>query len=298
MKGIILAGGHGSRLNPITLSTTKQLLPVYSKPLIHYPLSILMWAGIREILLITKPKDKERYYAALKDGKHLGLDISYVEQTEPRGISEAFILGKEFIGKDDVCLILGDNIIHGYDLQAVLSDAVQRIKQKKTEALIFGYPVNNPKDYGIAKFDKNLKVVSLEEKPKKPKTNCAVIGLYIYKNTVVEDVKKIIPSQRGELEITDLNKIYLNRGTLDFHYLGRGMAWFDTGTFETYYEAISYVRGIEKRQGMMISNIEEVAYRMGYISKKELDNLISVMPNNEYRYYLENKVINEGNSNV
>ena len=298
MKGIILAGGHGSRLNPITLSTTKQLLPVYSKPLIHYPLSILMWAGIREILLITKPKDKERYYAALKDGKHLGLDISYVEQAEPRGISEAFILGKEFIGKDDVCLILGDNIIHGYDLQAVLSSAVQRIKQKKTEALIFGYPVNNPKDYGIAKFDKNLKVTSLEEKPQKPKTNCAVIGLYIYKNTVVEDVKKIIPSQRGELEITDLNKIYLNRGTLAFDYLGRGMAWFDTGTFETYYEAISYVRGIEKRQGMMISNIEEVAYRMGYISKKELDNLISVMPNNEYRYYLENKVINEGNSNV
>jgi len=298
MKGIILAGGHGSRLNPITLSTTKQLLPVYSKPLIHYPLSVLMWAGIKEILLITKPKDKERYYAALKDGKHLGLDISYVEQTEPRGISEAFILGKEFIGEDDVCLILGDNIIHGYDLQAVLSEAVEKIKQEKTEALIFGYPVNNPKDYGIAKFDKNLKVVSLEEKPQNPETNCAVIGLYVYKNTVVEDVKKIIPSQRGELEITDLNKIYLNRGTLDFHYLGRGMAWFDTGTFETYYEAISYVRGIEKRQGMMISNVEEVAYRMGYISKSELNNLIRVMPNNEYRHYLENKVVNKENSNV
>ena len=297
MKGIILAGGNGTRLNPITLSTTKQLLPVYSKPMIYYPLSLLMWAGIREILIITKPEDKVKYQAVFQNGSHLGLNIQYKIQHKPNGISEAFILGKEFIGDDDVFLVLGDNIIHGYDLQSVLASSVERIKKDNTDAIIFGYPVQNPKDYGIAKFDKNYKVVSLEEKPKKPKTNCAVIGLYMYKNTVVNDVKRITPSKRGELEITDLNKIYLNKGSLEFEYLGRGMAWFDTGTLETYYEAINYVRGIEKRQGMMISNIEEVAYRMDYISKDDLKMLVNKMPNNEYKNYLINKVINEEANN-
>ena len=297
MKGIILAGGNGTRLNPITLSTTKQLLPVYSKPMIYYPLSLLMWAGIREILIITKPEDKVKYQAVFQNGSHLGLNIQYKIQPKPNGISEAFILGKEFIGDDDVFLVLGDNIIHGYDLQSVLASSVERIRKDNTDAIIFGYPVQNPKDYGIAKFDKNYKVVSLEEKPKKPKTNCAVIGLYMYKNTVVNDVKRITPSKRGELEITDLNKIYLNKGSLEFEYLGRGMAWFDTGTLETYYEAINYVRGIEKRQGMMISNIEEVAYRMDYISKDDLKMLVNKMPNNEYKNYLINKVINEEANN-
>lgn len=297
MKGIILAGGNGTRLNPITLSTTKQLLPVYSKPMIYYPLSLLMWAGIREILIITKPEDKVKYQAVFQNGSHLGLNIQYKVQSKPNGISEAFILGKEFIGDDDVFLVLGDNIIHGYDLQSVLASSVERIKKDNTDAIIFGYPVQNPKDYGIAKFDKNYKVVSLEEKPKRPKTNCAVIGLYMYKNTVVNDVKGITPSKRGELEITDLNKIYLDKGSLDFKYLGRGMAWFDTGTLETYYEAINYVRGIEKRQGMMISNIEEVAYRMDYISKDDLKTLVNKMPNNEYKNYLINKVINEETNN-
>ena len=296
MKGIILAAGLGTRLYPITTCVSKQLLPVYNKPMIYYPLSVLMLAGIREILIICNPRDKKLFEALLGDGSQIGIEISYKEQKEPNGISEAFVIGEEFIGDDNVALMLGDNILYGYNLQELLATAVQKIKNG-TEAIIFGYPVQNPSEYGVVEYDKDYKVISLHEKPKKPKSNCAVVGLYMYNNSVVSKAKKLKPSFRGELEITDLNKKYLRQGKLFFEHLGRGYAWFDTGTCETYYEASNFIRSVERRQGLMISNIEEVAYGLGYVSDEELELLAGRLGNNQYKNYLLNKVINLGEKN-
>jgi len=282
MKGIILAGGSGSRLSPITKGVSKQLLPVYDKPMIYYPLSVLMLAGIREILVISTPEDLPIFKRVLQDGTQLGLTLSYMEQPRPEGLAQAFIIGERFIGRDAVCLVLGDNIFYGTNLSQILARAVQLDKG----GLILGYMVKDPERYGVVDFDASGKVVGLEEKPPKPKSNYAVPGLYFYDNTVIKIAKRLKPSGRGELEITDVNMTYLRRGDLRVEILGRGYAWLDTGTPEALQQAASFVQAIQERQGFKIACVEEIAYRQGYITKEELQNIAADFAQNDYGQYL------------
>jgi glucose-1-phosphate thymidylyltransferase len=282
MKGIILAGGTGSRLFPVTRVITKQLLPVYDKPLIYYPLSVLMLAGIRDILIISTGKDIERFKDLFSDGSFLGIKISYAVQDRPNGIGEAFIVGEDFIGKDKVSLILGDNIFYGQGFSDTLDLAVAR----KTGATIFAYYVNDPENFGVIEFDKNLNVLSIEEKHENPKSNYAATGLYFYDNDVIDIAKKIRPSARGELEITDINRIYLEEKKLHVELLGRGFAWLDTGTHESILEASHFVRTIEKRQGLKIACIEEIAYNKGYIGREQILKLAYSLSSSGYGDYL------------
>ena len=282
MKGIILAGGSGTRLYPITKSISKQIIPVYDKPMIYYPLAVLMLAGIREILIISTPRDLPFYKQLLGDGDNYGLNIEYAIQEKPNGLAEAFILGEDFIGTDSVALILGDNIFYGRHF----SELLQRATEIESGALIFGYYVADPTSFGVVEFDKSGRVISLEEKPKNPKSNYAIPGLYFYDNSVVEIAKKIKPSARGELEITSINEEYLKRGKLKVELFGRGMAWLDTGTHDGLLEASNYVAIVQHRQGMYISCIEEIAYRKGYISKEKLIELAQPMLKTDYGKYL------------
>jgi len=289
MKGIILAGGKATRLYPITKAVSKQLLPVYDKPMIYYPLSVLMLAGIRDILVISTPKDIIRFKDLLGDGGQLGINISYAVQPQPQGIAQSFIIGREFIGKDSVCLILGDNIFYGHNLTEVLKKA----SSLKDGAFIFGYYVNNPSRYGTIEFDNNGNVISIQEKPKKPKSNWAVVGLYFYDNNVVGISKKLKPSKRGELEITDVNNAYLKIGKLKVELLGRGYAWLDTGTYESLIDASIFIKTIEERQGLKIGCVEEIAYRMGFIEKKQLEKLAGGLTT-DYGEYLRRLLEDEG----
>jgi glucose-1-phosphate thymidylyltransferase len=282
MKGIILAGGSGSRLFPITRGVSKQLLPVYDKPMIYYPLSVLMLAGIREILVISTPQDLPIFKRILKSGSQLGLDFSFKEQPRPEGLAQAFIIGEEFIGNDTVGLILGDNIFYGPSLSRILQNAVKL----KRGGLIFGYLVKDPERYGVVDFDSSGNVIGIEEKPKKPKSSYAVPGLYFYDNEVIEVAKSLKPSERGELEITDVNLSYLRQKKLKVELLGRGYAWLDTGTHEALQQAASYVQAIQERQGLKIACVEELAYRLGYITADQLANLAQDMMQNEYGQYL------------
>ncbi len=287
MKGIILAGGSGTRLYPITKSVSKQALPIYDKPMIYYPLSVLMLAGIREILIISTPRDITLFQELLGDGSHLGLTIEYKVQEQPNGLAEAFIIGEEFIGNDKVALVLGDNIFHGYGFTERLQKAVER-----EESTIFGYHVSDPTAFGVVEFDQDFNVLSIEEKPAQPKSNYAVPGLYFYDNDVVEIAKNIKPSPRGELEITDINNEYLRRGKLKVELFGRGMAWLDTGTHRGLLDAANYVEAVQTRQGLFVSCVEEIAYRKGFISKEQLLDLSKSLLKTEYGQYLV-KVANE-----
>lgn len=291
MKGIILAGGSGSRLFPITRVVSKQLLPVYDKPMIYYPLSVLMLAGIREILIISTPEDLPLFKKLFGDGSQLGLSFSYAEQPRPEGLAQAFLIGKQFIGDDPVCLILGDNIFYGHNLSHILKRAVKL----KKGGLIFGYLVRDPERYGVVEFDQTGKVICIEEKPKNPKSNYAVPGLYIYDNDVVSIAANLKPSARGELEITDVNLEYLHRGDLKVELLGRGFAWLDTGTHEALQQAAGYVQAIQERQGLKISCIEEISYRLGYITREEVRSLASGMMKNGYGQYLMELIAEEKN---
>lgn len=273
MKGIILAGGSGTRLHPLTLAVSKQLLPIYDKPMIYYPLSTLMLAGIRDILIISTPKDLPLFKRLLGDGNQYGIELSYAEQPRPDGLAQAFIIGEEFIGNDDVCLVLGDNLFYGQGFPKVLADAVTQVEQDQ-KATVFGYYVRNPKRYGVAEFDKNGQVLSLEEKPENPKSNYAVVGLYFYPNDVAKKAKTIKPSDRGELEITSVNQTYLDENRLNIQLLGRGFAWLDTGTHEALNEASQYVHAVEKRQGLKISCLEEIAWRKGWLSTADVEQLV------------------------
>ena len=286
MKGIILAGGKGTRLYPLTMAVSKQLLPVYDKPMVYYPLSMLMLAGIREILVISSPEDLPQYQRLLGSGEQWGLSFDYAEQAEPRGLADAFLVGADFIQTDPVCLILGDNIFFGTGLPAQLRAASQLLDG----AVIFAYPVRDPQRYGVVEFDKTGKALSLEEKPAKPKSNYAVPGLYFYDNQVVELVKTQRPSARGELEITDLNCVYMEMGKLQVEELGRGVAWLDDGTHESLLQASSFIQAVEERQGIMISSPEEIAFRMGYISRAQLADLADVYQGNGYGEYLRELV--------
>jgi len=283
MKGIILAGGVGTRLNPLTKAVSKQLIPVYDKPMIYYPLSTLMLAGIKDILIISTPQDVPKFIELFGDGKEIGLNIYYNEQLKPEGIAQAFIIGEEFIRKDSVCLILGDNIFYGHNLSMTL----QKMAGLKERACIFGYWVTNPQRYGVVEFNENNEAISIEEKPKYPKSNYAVPGLYFYDNEVVDIAKNLKPSARGELEITDVNLTYLKRGNLKVELLGRGYAWLDTGTPDSLLDASNYIATIERRQGLKIGCIEEVAFRMDYIDKNQFEEIIERLPVNDYRKYLE-----------
>jgi glucose-1-phosphate thymidylyltransferase len=285
MKGIILAGGSGTRLYPITKGVVKQLLPIYDKPMIYYPLSVLMLADIKEILIISTPKDLYRFEDILGDGSNLGIKIQYAKQEYPNGIAEAFIIGEKFIGNDDVCLILGDNLIYGEGLVKVLRDSVQKVKIKN-KSVIFGYYINNPLSYGVIEFDSSKKVIRLEEKPKNPKSNYAVIGLYFYPNDVLKIVKNVRPSLGGELQITSVNQEYLSLDRIDVELLGRGYAWLDAGTHEGLLEASNFIEVVEKRQGLKIACIEEIAYKQGYISKKQLIKNGNELSKNDYGKYL------------
>ncbi len=286
MKGIVLAGGKGTRLYPLTKVISKQLLPVYDKPLIYYPLSVLMLAGIREILIISTPEDIPKFESFFGDGSDYGLKLSYKVQDAPNGLAEAFILGEEFIGGDDVCMILGDNIFYGHDFVGLLKEAVGSI-EKDGGGLVFGYRVKDPERYGVVEFDAEGKAISLEEKPSKPKSNYAVVGLYLYDNSVVDIAKNLKPSSRGELEITDVNRIYLENNKLQVLNLGRGFAWLDTGTHESLLDAAYFVKTIEERQGVKISCIEEIAYLQGWISRDKLANLAEQLKSNQYGEYLK-----------
>jgi len=282
MKGILLAGGSGSRLFPLTLGVSKQMLPVYDKPMIYYPLSVLMMAGIREILIISTPDDLPIFRKILGDGSHLGLSFTYAEQPRPEGLAQAFVIGKSFIGQDPVCLMLGDNIFYGPGLSKILQRAVQLTRG----GLIFGYLVRDPERYGVVEFDSDGKVTGIVEKPKNPKSQYAVPGLYFYDNDVVNIARELKPSDRGELEITDVNLAYLKRNDLRVELLGRGFAWLDTGTHEALQQAASYVQAIQDRQGLKVSCIEEIAFRLGYIDGEQLKNLASKYLKNDYGQYL------------
>jgi len=282
MKGIILAGGSGTRLYPLTRVTSKQLLPVYDKPMIYYPLSVLMLGGVREVLIISTPQDLPNFKQLLGDGSWLGISIAYQEQPRPEGIAQAFILGKSFIDKDPVCLILGDNLFYGTNLSGIMKNAFQI----KSGGIVFGYHVQDPARYGVVEFDQNGNVIGIEEKPTLPKSNYAVSGLYVYSNDVVEISENLKPSGRGELEITDVNKVYLSRNRLKVEILGRGFAWLDMGTHESMQQAASYIRAVQSRQGFKIACIEEIAYRLGYIHSDDVKNLASAMKNSDYGKYL------------
>jgi glucose-1-phosphate thymidylyltransferase len=282
MKGIILAGGSGTRLYPITSTISKQMLPVYDKPMIYYPLSVLMLAGIREILIISTPRDLPGFRSLLGDGKSLGLEFRYIEQPSPDGLAQAFILGEEFIGNDPVCMILGDNIFYGVGF----GDTLLKTAELNAGACVFGYYVNDPERYGVVEFDNNKKVLSIEEKPSKPRSNYAVTGLYFYDNTVVQKAKSLNPSPRGELEITDLNRRYLVEGSLEIKLMGRGMAWLDTGTYESLLQASNFIATLEQRQGLKASCIEEIALKRGFINRDQLLALAEPYRNSQYGKYL------------
>ncbi len=291
MKGIILAGGSGTRLYPITKCVSKQLVPIYNKPMIYYPLSVLMLANIKEILIITTPEDNPLFKELLGDGSQWGITLEYAIQPSPDGLAQAFIIGEEFIGTETACLILGDNIFFGHDFAKILEQS----RNLTHGAHVFGYYVNDPERYGVVEFNAQKQVISLEEKPKEPKSNYAVTGLYFYDNTVVQKAKNLKPSARGELEITDLNKLFLHEGSLRVKLLGRGIAWLDTGTYDSLLEASNYIAAIENRQGLMVANLEEIAYVKGYISKQQLLDLAEPLKKNSYGQYLikiaNNKVL-------
>lgn len=288
MKGIILAGGSGTRLHPLTKVTSKQLLPVYDKPMIYYPLSILMLAGIKDILIISTPVDTPRFEELLGNGKNFGINLSYAIQEKPEGLAQAFLIGEKFIGKDSICMILGDNIFYGNGLKKLLNYAVENSTRNK--ATIFGYYVNDPERFGVAEFDKNGSVLSIEEKPKNPKSNYAVTGLYFYDNTVIEKAKKVKPSDRGELEITSINQMYLEQGKLDGITMGRGFTWLDTGTIDSLYKASEFVRIIEENQGIKIGCLEEISYINGWISKDDVLKIAKSIKNKNYSQHLYNVI--------
>jgi len=283
MKGIILAGGSGTRLHPLTIAVSKQLLPIYDKPMIYYPLSVLMLAGIKEILIISTPHDLPNFEKLLMDGSQFGVKLSYKEQPSPDGLAEAFILGEEFIDNDDVCLVLGDNIFYGAGLQKILSEAVQTVKNEK-KAVVFGNYVNDPERYGVAEFDAERNVISIEEKPKEPKSNYAVVGLYFYPNSVVEIAKNVKPSERGELEITTLNQVYLKEDNLKLQILSRGFAWLDTGTHEALTEATEFVKAVEKRTGLKIACLEEIAINYKWIAKETIAREVESLKGDYFDY--------------
>jgi glucose-1-phosphate thymidylyltransferase len=285
LKGIILAGGSGTRLYPITKGVSKQLVPIYDKPMIYYPLSVLMLAGITEVLIITTPEDQTSFQRLLGDGSEIGMSFEYIVQPSPDGLAQAFILGEEFLDNDDACLVLGDNIYYGHDLTSTLANAVQNAKQEN-KATVFGYHVNDPERYGVAEFDQDGNVISLEEKPEIPKSNYAVTGLYFYPNDVIQKAKEVKPSHRGELEITTVNQMYLEEGRLKLETMGRGYAWLDTGTHESLLEASSFIETIEKRQGLKVACIEEIAFEQGYITKEQLIELAQPLKKNQYGQYL------------
>ena len=287
MKGIILAGGHGSRMYPITKSVSKQLLCVYDKPMVYYPLATLLIAGIKDILIISSPQDLPGYIKLLRSGNQLGIKISYIEQFKPEGLAQAFIIAEDFIGSEDVCMVLGDNIFHGNGFSELLVNSVEQVKQSK-KATVFGYYVNDPNRYGVLGFDESKKITSIDEKPLDPKSNYAVIGLYFYPNSVVKIAKNIKPSKRGELEITSVNNIYLENNNLNVQLLGSGYTWLDTGTPDSLLEASNFIQTIEKRQGKKVACIEEVAFNNGYISTKELKALAQNLNTSEYGQYLLN----------
>ena len=288
MKGIILAGGSGTRLYPITKGVSKQLLPVYDKPMIYYPLSVLMLAGIQDILIISTPDDLPNFKKLLGDGKEIGLQLRYAEQPSPDGLAQAFIIGEKFIGTDDVCLVLGDNIFYGVGFSGMLQNATKNVAEGKST--IFGYYVNDPERYGVAEFDSKGNVISIEEKPKDPKSNFAVVGLYFYTNDVVQIAKNTQPSERGELEITSVNQTYLQHKTLKVELLGRGFAWLDTGTHDSLMQAGQFIETIEKRQGLKVACLEEIAYRMKYINAQQVRKLAEPLKKNGYGQYLLNTI--------
>jgi len=285
MKGILLAGGSGSRLYPLTKVVSKQLMPIYDKPMIYYPLSVLMLAGIRDVLIISTPEDLPRFERLLGDGSSIGMNFSYIVQPSPDGLAQAFILGKEFIGDEDTCLILGDNIYYGHDMAKILVNAVEKAFAQNM-ATVFGYHVNNPERYGVVDFDLNGKALGIEEKPIKPKSNYAITGLYFYPNDVVKKAAEVLPSDRGELEITTINEMYLREERLSVELLGRGYAWLDTGSHNSLLQAATFIETIEKRQGLKVACIEEIAFEKGYISKQQLLDLAHSLSNNQYGQYL------------
>ncbi|MFD1294196.1 glucose-1-phosphate thymidylyltransferase RfbA [Lutibacter holmesii] len=285
MKGIILAGGSGTRLYPLTKGTSKQLLPIHDKPMIYYPLSVLMLAGIKEVLIISTPIDLPRFKQLLGDGSDIGMQLCYKEQPSPDGLAQAFIIGEDFIGTDDVCLVLGDNIFYGYGFSKILANAVQTVKEKE-KATVFGYYVKDPDRYGVVEFDDHGNALSIEEKPAVPKSNFAVVGLYFYPNSVIEIAKNVVPSYRGELEITSVNQAYLTQNNLKVAVMGRGFAWLDTGTHESLLEASNYIQAIENRQGLKVACLEEIAYQKGYINKEQLMVLAEPLKKNGYGQYL------------
>ena len=283
MKGIILAGGSGTRLHPLTLAVSKQLLPIYDKPMIYYPLSVLMLAGIRDILIISTPHDLPNFIKLFGDGSQFGINLTYAEQPSPDGLAQAFIIGEKFIGEDDVCLVLGDNIFYGAGLQKLLADSVKTVKEEN-KAVVFGYYVEDPERYGVAQFDESGKVLSIEEKPQNPKSDYAVVGLYFYPNSVVKIAKEVKPSSRGELEITSVNQAYLHQDNLNLQKMSRGFAWLDTGTHESLTEATEFVKAVEKRTSLKIACLEEIAIKMGYISKEAIYEQVKDLKGDYFDY--------------